>query len=374
MEKMRNLKKMLLIHAKGIGLILLVTAVLLAGCASGRHTLHKSPVEGEPVSINEAASHGVIVPEALKVFHVEILSQNSGICPGPDGKNMPYLGRDARLQVVLTFNRMPPGHIRPEHLSARLLHLNIPFVRQTSETRFITDVVDLNALEPGLEAVPQSVSIFYGTTGRDVFLGTGGRFGIDTKPPLKPAGVHILSQDGSTLLTWEKRPDRIKEYRIQKWDAGRWLTIGSGFGSPPLSIDPGTSARLRIVAVDCALNRSFSDDILVGKAGQMRLTRIGCGKNRYMAYSGAQVLINDGFVREYVSPWLKSNTTLTDGEVRVLITEYHEGWVPPGIDYTPENKASYYFEDGRWCTEVTGTLNRKFFDNWATQQLQELKR
>lgn len=374
MVRMKTFIKTLFINMKSIGLPFILLAVLLTGCASGGGMMHQSEIDGALEGSGTKQSQVALISDTIKAFHVEILSQNSGICPGPDGKNMPFLGRDARIQVVLTFSTIPPAHLKPGQLSARLYHLNIPFTRRTGQNRFLTDVVDLNSLAPGLNMEARGVSIFYRTTDGEVLLGNGGRFAIDTTPPPKPLELQITTRGGTRRLTWKSQSDRIKEYRIQKWDAGRWLTFGSGFGSPPVTIDPATEARLRIVAVDCALNRSFSDDILVGEAENISITRIGRGKNRYMAYSGAQVLINDGFVREYVSPWLKSNTEFTDGEIRVFITERHEGWVPPGIEYTPESRVSYYLQDGKWCAEVTGTLNRVFFDDWAQKQLNDLKR
>jgi len=198
---------------------------------------------------------------------------------------------------------------------------------------------------------------------------------IHTIPPPKPVNLYVTDTGPDHFsLTWESGKGDIKEYSIQRWDSGQWRTFRSGFSSPPVRIDSKPEGRVRVMAMDCALNRAFSQEVALGRDHRLVITRTGCGKTKYLAYRAAQVLIDDGFVREYVSPWLRSSATLTNGEINTLITERHEGWVPPGIKFTPQNKAKYYKENGKWCAEVTGVLNNTLFNTWAGNKNKVIKK
>lgn len=350
-----------------IVLVLSVGCCLLISCAPARTPVMKPPVQPSPRTADKN------IMDNLKDFRLEILAENYGLCPGRDGKNMIFLGRDARLQLVLTFSQIPPTDVRPDDLVARIAHLTFPFAQRTSERVYMTDIVELNSLEHGLNTGPTGLSMFYKDRDEEVFLGTQGRLAIDTIPPPEPINLRVTESGPDYFsLTWEYAPGDIKEYRVQKWDSGQWLTIHSGFRSPPVRIKSKPEGRFRIVAVDCALNRSFSEEVVIAQAKCLSITRTGCGKRRYLAYRAAQVLINEGFVRGYVSPWLKANTVLGSEEVNILITERLEGWVPPGIKYTPENEAKYFPDNGLWCGEITGSLDRNFFENWIRKRSKTL--
>ena len=345
-------------------LFFLLLCCLLTACAQRRVSI--------PDRASEAFRENFI--DSLNDFHMEILAENHGICPGPDGKNMIFLGRDAKFQLVTRFTQTPPANVRADDLVARIAHLSIPFARRASEKTYMTDIVDLGSQGHGLNTYPAVVSLFYRTRNGEVLLGTHGMLAIDTTPPLKPTGLYLLETGPDYFsLTWQNGDREIKECLVQKWLSGRWVTLLSGFISPPVRINSRPEGRVRVVIVDCALNRAFSGELILGRDDNLYITRTGCGKNRYMAYSGAQVLINDGFVREYVSPWLKTNTRLTNGEINKLITERHEGWVPPGIKYTPPNKVKYYKENGKWCTVVTGAINRTHFMEWVRKRAKNSK-
>lgn len=345
-------------------LSLFLICSLLTACARGRITT--------PDQTSMAGSERV--SEAFGDFHVEILAEKHGLCPGPDGKDMIFLGRGARLQLVLRFTQTPPADIRAVDLIARIAHINLPFARRTSKKTYITDIIDLGSLGYGLDTGPTPVFILYKVRGGDLPLGTKGMLAIDTTPPPEPTGLNVLETGADYfLLTWQDERGGIRKYIVQKWGSDRWITLSSNFGAPPVRINSKPQGRIRVMAVDCALNSVYSRGLVLGRGNTLSITRTGCGKNRYMAYSGAQVLINDGFVREYVSPWLKSNTRFADGEINVLITERHEGWVPPGIDYTPQGRVEYYREDGRWCAEVTGTINRTHFMEWVRKRVKTSK-
>jgi len=296
--------------------------------------------------------------DRLTDFQLQILTEKHGICPGPDGKDMIFLGRGAKLQLVLGFSQTPSADIGAGDLVARIADLSFPFARRTSEKTFMTDIINLSSLKHGLNTGPSGVSIFYKDRDKEILLGTKGMLAIDTIPPPKPVNLYVTDTGPDYFsLTWESGKGDIKEYSVQRWDSGQWRTFRSGFSSPPVRIDSKPAGRVRVTVMDCALNRAFSQEVVLGRDHRLSITRTGCGRSKYLAYRAAQVLIDDGFVREYVSPWLKSNATLTNGEINTLITERHEGWVPPGIKFTPQNKAKYHKEDGKWCAEVTGALN-----------------
>ena len=311
----------------------------------------------------------------LNDFQLKILTEKHGICPGPDGKDMIFLGRDARLQLILRFTQTPSADVKAGDLVARIADLNISFARRTSEKTYMTDIIDLSSLKHGLTTGPSGVSIFYKDRDKEILLGAKGMLAIDTIPPSKPLNLYVTDTGPDYFsLTWESGKGEIKEYSVQKWDSGQWLTFRSGFSSPPVRLYSKPGERVRVIAIDCALNRAFSQEVVLARDHRLSITRTGCGRSKYLAYRAAQVLIDEGFVREYVSPWLKSNATLTNGEVNTLITERHEGWVPPGIKFTPQNRAKYHKEDGKWCAEVTGVLNEGLFKTWAGNKAKRKKR
>ncbi|MBC8416972.1 MAG: fibronectin type III domain-containing protein [Desulfobacterales bacterium] len=365
----------------GILLVLLSLCGLLTACAQA-HSVGikpsgpltevgegaKGPTQSAPVGNRES------LKEFLKDFQLKILTENHGICPGPDGKDMIFLGRGARLQLILRFSQTPSVDVKAGDLIARIAGLNLPFVRRTSEKTYMTDIIDLSALKHGLNTGPSGVSIFYKDRDKEILLGTKGMLAIDTIPPPKPVNFYVTDTGPDYFfLTWENGKGESKEYSVQIWDSGKWVTISSGFNSPPVRLNSKPEGRVRVMAIDCALNRAFSQDVVLGRDDKLSITRTGCGRSKYLAYRAAQILIDEGFVREYVSPWLKSNATLTNGEVNTLITERHEGWVPPGIKFTPQNKAEYHKEDGKWCAEVTGALNRTPFKTWAGNKAKAFK-
>ena len=336
----------------------------------------KERVKGpSPIAIDRQS---IVQNESLtdlpRDFQIKILTEKHGICPGPDGKDMIFLGRDARLQLILRFTQTPSADVKAGDLVARIADLNISFARRTSEKTFMTDIIDLSSLKHGINTGPSGVSIFYKERDKEILLGTKGILAIDTIPPPKPVNLYVADTGPDYFsLTWESGKGEIKEYSVQKWDSGQWRTFRSGFSSPPVRLTSKPGERVRVMAIDCALNRAFSQEVVLGLDFRLSITRTGCGRSKYLAYRAAQVLIDEGFVREYVTPWLKYNATLTNGEINTLITERHEGWVPPGIKFTPQNRAKYHKEDGKWCAEVTGTLNETLFENWAGNKAKVFK-
>ena len=342
-------------------LLLFFLCGLLSACAQPQRILTKPLPSTPDLGLND--------------FQLKILTEKHGICPGPDGNDMIFLGRGAKLQLVLRFSQTPSADVKAGDFVARIANLHFPFARRTSEKTYMTDIINLSALKHGLTIGPSGVSIFYKDRDKEILLGTKGMLAIDTIPPPKPVNLYVADTGPAYFsLTWESGKGEIKEYFVQRWDSGQWRTFRSGFSSPPVRLNSKPGGRVRVMAIDCALNRAFSQEVVLGRDDRLSITRTGCGRSKYLAYRAAQVLIDEGFVREYVSPWLKSNATLTNGEINTLVTERHEGWVPPGIKFTPQNRAKYHKENGKWCTEVTGALNEILFKTWAGNKAKRKKR
>ena len=350
-----------------IALVFSAVCCLLISCAPAHKTVMQPPIP-----------HRSTIPDKsfidnLKDFHLEILTENHGLCPGRDGKNMIFWGRDARLQLVLTFSQIPPTDVRPDDLVARIElipNLSFPFALRSSEKVFMTDITNLNSLQHGLDTGPTGISIFYKGRDGEVFLGTQGRLAIDTIPPKAPINLRVTDSGPSYFsLTWEYVPGDIKEYCVEKWDSGEWLTIRSGFRSPPVRIKLRPEGRFRIVAVDCALNRAISDEVWVE---YITIKKKDCGENRTAAYRNAQDMVNEQFVSQYVRPGLISHSDLNQREVDRMIANDPKGWVPPGIHFTPEDKAEYNSEGNEYCARVTGRLSRKTLQRWIQDSSGEI--
>ena len=200
--------------------------------------------------------------DRLTDFQLQILTEKHGICPGPDGKDMIFLGRGARLQLILGFSQTPSADIRAGDLVARIADLSFPFARRTSEKNFMTDIINLGSLKHGLNTGPSGISIFYKDRDKEILLGAKGMLAIDTSPPPKPLSLYVTDTGPDYFsLTWENGRGEIKEYSVQKWDSGQWRTFRSGFSSPPVRIDSKPAGRVRVMAIDCALNRAFSEEV-----------------------------------------------------------------------------------------------------------------
>jgi len=219
----------------------------------------KGPTQSAPVGNRES------LKEFLKDFQLKILTENHGICPGPDGGDMIFLGRGARLQLILMFTRIPSPGIKAGDLVARIAGLNVPFARRTSEMTFMTDIIDLGSLKHGLDTGPLGVSIFYKDRDKEILLGIKGVLAIDTIPPPKPVNLYVADTGPDYFsLTWENGKGEIKEYSVQIWDSGQWRTLRSGFSSPPVRLNSKPQGRVRVMAIDCALNKAFSEEVVLG--------------------------------------------------------------------------------------------------------------
>jgi len=270
-----------------LGLLLLFG--FLTSCAQPQ-TVGIKPSEPLPVVSSpdrQPLARGRSQTDRLNDFQLKILTENHGICPGPDGKDMIFLGRDARLQLILSFSQTPSADVKAGDLVARIAGLAVPFVRRTSEETYMTDIIDLGSLKQGLDTGPLGVSIYHKDMDQEILLGTEGMLAIDTIPPAKPANLRATDAGLDYFsLTWENGKGEIRDYSVQMWDSGQWRTLRSGFTSPPVRIDSKPAGRVRLMAMDCALNRAFSEEVAL--AG----TRAGRKAKVLKAQKGDGILVD----------------------------------------------------------------------------------
>jgi len=247
------------------GIVLVLLFGLLTACAQPHRVRIKPPGSLPEVKEKTKGPLSSIPDLRLNDFQLKILTEKHGICPGPDGNDMIFLGRGARLQLILSFSQTPSADIRAGNLVARIADLCFPFARRTSEKTYMTDIIDLGSLKHGLNTGPSGVSIFYKDKDKEILLGTRGMLAVDTVPPPKPLNLYVTDTGPDYFsLTWESRKGEIKEYSVQKWDSGQWRTFRSGFSSPPVRLNSKPAGRVRVMGIDCALNRAFSQELALG--------------------------------------------------------------------------------------------------------------
>lgn len=95
------------------------------------------------------------------------------------------------------------------------------------------------------------------------------------------------------------------------------------------------------------------------------VTRKGCDRDQHMAYERARLYIKTNFVAEVFPSWIDLVREEVDNRFIEHIREQSIGMTPPGIDYTQENEAHFFKEDGRYCVWVKGWMKKDEFDQWA---------
>ncbi len=356
-------------HFITIIIVLAIGLLSLTACVPPRQVVQPTttpdPVEPDMERDAPEASRGEIV-ERLSHFNARILAEPDEPCPGPDGKTMIHLGRNYQVQFVLEFlGEVPPG-VKSDNLIARIDGMDAPFtfIKRMSETEFATARTRLDFLDSDLKIGPSDVSIYYRDQGSETHLGEMGRVVVDTTAPPKPIRVKILKSGADFFeATWalDRAPEAgdVKEIIIKKRDSGAWRSLWSGSPAPPARIPSSPVGQFRIVVVDCALNRTFTDfspDLIV-------VTRNGCGATRDRAYKNARQRITKGIFEEHIKPGLKERTGLTT-----------RSWVPPDIIVTPRSQARFYESEGGWCVEVSGHLNRARYNKWFEDLARRLEK
>ncbi len=187
---------------------------------------------------------------------------------------------------------------------------------------------------------------------------------MDTRPPPSPTHIKIpRSAADSFEVTWDLEKatgsNEIKEIIIKKMEFGTWRSVWSGSPSPPVTVPSAPTGPFRIVVVDCALNRSWTDFT----PDTLSVTRRACGKTREAARAHAKKMIEEAFFEEFVRPGVKERV------VRVS-----PGWIPPEIIYPSTDHAGGPGQAGEFCVELTGRLDRNRFNEWLGERLEILEK
>ncbi len=347
--------------------VLFIGLFTLTACAPTRQSVQPAPTPPPEIAETSDAAPGKPtvsrreILDSLSHFKLWVLTEPDEPCPGPDGKHMIHLGRNHQVQLVLGFPRGAPPGVKSENLVARINGMNapFPFIKRIAETEFATARTRLDFLESGLNIGPAGISLFYNDDSGKTFLGSTERVIVDTHPPPRPINIKIPNSGADFFeVTWdlETAPEtmEIKEIIIKKMTSGSWQSVWRGSSLPPVTAPSTPVGSFRIVVVDCALNRSWTDftpDILA-------VTRRACRENREIALAHAKKMIEEAFFEEYVQPGLKDRAD-----------RISPSWIPPGIMYASPDNSNIYNQGGETCLEVTGQLNRKRFNGWLEERL-----
>ena len=158
---------------------------------------------------------------------------------------------------------------------ARIDGLKFPFSRTNNNKEYFTKVIALK--EPGLNIGPSPVSIYYEDRQEEIFLGRQESLAIDTVSPSKPENLRTKEcGSGYFVLAWESgegRDDAV-EYTVQRLESGTWVKLPPGsVSTPEVRINSEPRGRIRVVAVDWALNREESDEIEI-ECNPLRITSL----------------------------------------------------------------------------------------------------
>jgi len=208
----------------------------------------------QPLLVNDQE-----IIRCLKNFQLTILTENEGICTGPYGNNVAFLGKGSWVELHLELAEAPAVQIRPERLIARLDFLEFPFRTRSGDRGYSTGRIQVSSLESWLYIKPTGVSIFYKDVNSESYLGKQGILAVDTTPPPKAKKIRIEKRGNSFFLAWAVPNGDINEFCLYRWHSGRWRPISSGLKEPEASIQKITHGRFKIVVYDCALNRSETE-------------------------------------------------------------------------------------------------------------------
>ncbi|MCP4690183.1 MAG: DUF4384 domain-containing protein, partial [Desulfobacterales bacterium] len=242
----------------------LITAVffLILGCAPSRPSIQTPPAPAPAMSERPeppAAEPADATPEIRRLlndFQLTLQTENEGYHNGH-----PVIGVNSRLNLVLIFSEKLPETITPDRFIARLGHLEFSFSRHNDHQEFFTKEFTIKT--PDVQFGPTEFSLYFKEdNGNKLFLGKQEATAVDTTPPRKPA-LRLKECDSNHFtLTWSDASEDIMEYVLQELKSGRWVKIAPGsVGAPPVRINRKPEGRVRVVAVDWAMNRTPSNEI-----------------------------------------------------------------------------------------------------------------
>jgi len=303
-------------------------------------------------------------------FDFKIIADNTGTCPDLDKKRIHILGRDTRFKMILTFPHPLPTGVEPKHFSAHIGQSIINFSHHPSIQEFHTDIIEAGLLTVEEAFKQTGISIYYKNKMNEIFLGEKGVLRLDKIPPKKPINLSITDYGPQSFrITWELEGESkgkdIKEYRIEGWAKGNWTPVISGIQATSATIQSPPEGLIRVAAIDCALNKTVSDELLVST---IKIKKRACGSSKESANRAVRSRINDAYMQTHVGYWLKSNTQFTNREIHAIVSSKSGKWLPPLITYKEKHETNYSEEQNLWCADVAGLMDRNRFMGWISRK------
>ncbi len=238
-------------------LLCLYLMLLLSACASQPLRGVDAPVAGqEGPSLSSAADR----VDPLKDVRLDLLLENAGHRQGHV-----LIGRHTVFKMVLLFNQPLPPDVDPGRFRARIGDLTFPFAKTNGQAEYYTDSITVETPYLSIGPVPVAIYLAEGDRSRRVYPVVEKWVVVDTTPPPRPTGLHVkeCGPDGFTL-TWEPvvGADDVMEYAVQRLESGTWVKLAPGsVSNPEVRVRAEPEGRIRVVAVDWALNRQESEEL-----------------------------------------------------------------------------------------------------------------
>lgn len=319
------------------------TLFLMLGCAS---------------TPERAASH-------LDDFELKVLTESELPCPGAG--SVIHLGKDVEMQIVLLigpmlFQQLP----RNAEFDAEVGGQRFEFSRMADQQFRIR--LNSNSLTAVHNTGPARVAVIYkDPNGGETELGQKLMLSVRTQPPPKPSNLRVEEKrrDGFSLA-WDGSQGDSMRFIVQKWVSEEWRSIGEAVQSPPAQVSGRADGRFRVVAIDCASNKSPSDELIL-EDREIRFTEKACSGDQDRAYVAAVSQVMDSFVKDCVGLIMASHPNWNRGEVMSQVRREMHGINRPGIALTPRDEAEFVREGNKWCVSVTGEIDRDYFENWCSR-------
>jgi len=229
----------------------------MSACAS-------QPVRG--VDAPTAGQEGSSTPsdedrlDLLRNFRLDLLLENAGYRQG-----RVLIGRHTVFKIVLLFNQPLPTHFEPALFRAQIGELTFPFVKTNGQTEYYTDSITVETPYLNIGPVPVAVYLEEGVRSQRMYPAAQKWVVVDTMPPRRPTGVLVKEcEPDSFTLTWEPAhgADDVMEYAVQRLESGTWVKLAPGsVSNPEVRVRAKPEGRIRVVAVDWALNRQASEEL-----------------------------------------------------------------------------------------------------------------
>jgi len=304
----------------------------------------------------------------LKNFELTVLSKPAPLCPGPKI----YLGSEHELKLILEFNELVPPVVKPKNLFARIANLEtkIPFVKKISEKQYVTSKTKLDFLKPGLEIFSTGISIFYTEGDSEYFLGERAKLARDTIPPPKPIDVSVVKRgENYFTLEWKMQEGEIRKFNLEKLVGDNWVTIQQSLPATMAHINLKPAGRVRLGAIDCAGNPTPSDDVW---PSYVTVKRKYCSDIKAAPKKEAIDLIQGEFLRRYVQPELTSRSSLSAQDVKRMISQDPDSWLPSEIDYSIK-QADFDIDGNKTCSVLTGRIGWTDFEEWINEKVRGIE-